>query len=159
MTDTVRETILKALEAHMGTMQADLPVDDPYTVQWSIITRENIGQLAKTKRYALGLYDTEETKNPRTYPVTDCILRVAIEFHAFLQQNSAGEKGSETLNRMLGEIERKIREDRTLSGTCIETEFRGNEFTIDGPFDNQVSGVTYLNVLYRHHTDDPRRRV
>jgi hypothetical protein len=156
MTDTVRETILKALETLMASMQADFPVDDPYTVTWSIISREDIGQLPKTKRYALAIYDTEEEKNPRTYPVTDCRLRVLLEFHVYLQK---GEKASTELNRVLGEIERKVRSDRTLGDTCIETEFRGNEFSVDGPYEQQVSGVSYLSILYRHHTDDPRRRV
>lgn len=156
MTETVRNRILDNLKIQLGEMQSGFPVLDPYTVTWSEITRENIEKLAKGKLYALGIYDTEETKSPRIYPITDCTLRVLVEFHVYVQSTK---RGSSELNRVLGEIERKIREDRTLGGLAIETEFLGNEFDIDGPYDHEVMGVVTMNIKYRHHTDDPRRIV
>jgi hypothetical protein len=153
---TVRENCVRALKNHLETVVAGEPVADPYEFEWSYVTRQEIGQLARGKRNALGIYDGEERKTQRTYPVTDCQLRVAVEFHLYADTDKVS---TEELNKYLGEISRRIRENRTLDGHAYDVNEVGSDLDIDSPYDRQVSGVVFLDIFYRHHEDDPRTSI
>lgn len=156
MADTVREDCLKALRAKFEAMQDGQPVADPYSVTWSLVTRRPIKQLAKGKRYALGIYDQEETKRDATLPKVECTLRVVLEFHVYVAKE---QDASEELNRVLGEVERMVRSDIYLGGKVVKMQVTGSEINIDEQYDSQVSGAVFMTMTYRHHHDDPRRRV
>ncbi len=153
MADTVREIALQAMMDALEAMKEGKPVADPYTVEFSEIERADVGKLAKGRRFAVAILDGEETKNEDTFPTVRCTMRVLIEFYVYVD---TGEEPSKMLNVVLGEIERKIREDKTLGGKVVDVEIVGNELEIDGPFDDQCVGTIFTLVKYRHHTNDPR---
>jgi len=156
MTITVRETCLQALEEHLKGVIAGQPVADPYTIEWSLVTRKIIGSIARGKRNALGIYDGEERKTERSYPVVDCVLRVTLEFHLYVEE---GDQSTVDLNKYLGELGRRWRENRTLDGNAYDVNEVGSDLDIDSQYDRQVSGAMYLEISYRHHTDDPRTPI
>ena len=45
----------------------------------------------------------------------------------------------------------------TSGGVAYNLMFVSNEFQIDDENDNRVSGVVFLDILYRHAINDPRR--
>jgi hypothetical protein len=153
-TKTVRELAVEALISQLNEMTIGEPEADPYTVAWGLISRADLSTFDKGKKYILGVYDTEEEKSEKLYPTVDCSLRVILEFY---YRTAVSEVPSEQLNRILGEVERKLREDRTLKGTIYDIVFVGNELDIDSPYDDYVSAMMVIVLKYRHHVDDPRR--
>ena len=156
MTDTIRENIMNGLVDIMSAMKDGEPVADPYTTTWSVVGREPIEQLTKGKKHALGIYEGTETKTPRASTVMDCSLRAILEFHVYVE---SAQKASSELNRVLGEVQRKIMEDTSIGSLAIDIVENGNEFDIDGMWDKQVSGALFVTIKYRHHIEDPRASV
>jgi hypothetical protein len=152
---TVRETCLAWLAGHIASMPSGAPADDPYAVTWGLVTRGRLGENADKKRYACGVYDTTESKT-QAMGKTTCVLRVVIEFRVWV--DTGQDPGTET-NMVLGELQRRIREDITCGDNALNLVETGNEIDIDGPTDHQTQGAIFLNLQYRHHESDPRRRV
>lgn len=155
-TTTVRESIVQHLiELFEGVVVGE-PVSDPYTWAWSKVTTDPILDLKLGKRAVLGVYDTGEQATPRTWPLTEAVMRVAFEFHVKLER---GESRKTILQGMLGEVQRRLFEDHTLGGLASEVLEQGSEFDIDGQFDRQPSGTLWVTIRYRRNTMDPRTQV
>jgi hypothetical protein len=60
---------------------------------------------------------------------------------------------------VLGEIQRRIREDRTLGGLALDVRETGNDLDLDTYADKAIEGAVFLEVRYRHATDNPRAAV
>ncbi len=155
MTDTIRELCLAALKTSLESMTEGQPAGDPYSVTWSVVKRAPLDDGDWKKKAALGILDTEEQKNPRIQGYEN-VLRVVLEFRLFLNND---EDGSKRLNQVLGDIQRKIREDITLGGNAYNVVETGNETSLDDVYDHKVEGAVFLNIQYRHRQDDPRKVV
>ena len=100
----------------------------------------------------LGIFDTEETKVPEIGYMY-CTLRVVFEFTAVIDKDDdPASKG----NEIIGEIQRRIREDIYWNNNAIQTLEVGNELVVDSTVDRQIDGAVFVNVQYRHSVDDPR---
>lgn len=160
MSDTIRETCLKKIKALFTSLnpvtEAAKPLaEDRYTVFWEVVTRSKLSQADRQKQHAMGIYDTEEQQEKKMGLIY-CNLRIVIEFYAFV---STTVDQSERMNLILGEVQRRLREDIQLSGSAINLEETGNEIDIDGPQDRQCSGAVFLNLKYRYSQSDPRKAI
>ena len=140
------------LENQFTTMVQGAPADDPYTIQFSIVQRDDLKSLAKGKKYALAIFDTEESKSDAV-SVQRCTIRVIFEFIAYIEQ---GETPNEVLNKVLMNVERRFMEDQTCGGLAINCTVTGSEFDPDYAYDKQAKGALFANVTYIHRTGDPR---
>jgi hypothetical protein len=156
MADTIREKCLTALEDALKSMVEGEPVADPYTVQFSDVKRGPLGEADHRKRYMASVVDGEEQKSER-FPVVDVTLRVTIEFQ--ITVNRGDPRSSVLANTVLGEVQRKLAEDHTLGGVAIDCREVGNDIDLDSSEDRSVMGAVFLNVRYRHATNDPRKPV
>ncbi len=154
MTDTVREIAVQALRDAFNTMVDGAPVDDPYTVTWDRIERYEIDEeVGRKKQYVLSILEGNETKVHRTRPLVQADLEIALEFIVRIAKTDTA---ASTLNRVLGELLRKIGENTTLGGTVVDIKDTGNEFQIVGMDDKLAKGVLFITLKYRHDALDPR---
>lgn len=156
MAETIRERCLQALKANIEAMRVDQPVDDPYGITWSVVQRSPFTEAVNKKRYAVAILDGQEAKQTR-FPLADCQLDVTVEFRV---TRNVGEAETGVLaNQALGALQRCISADRRLGGLAIDLKETGNELDIASADDKTVEGVIFLQLQYRHQTDDPRKAV
>jgi hypothetical protein len=164
---TRRERIMREICRRLDEMQEGQPVEDPFRTTFEFISRgASLEGAHETVRYAAAVLDTEEQKDPKINQY-NAMLRVVVEFHCWVDE---GDEPSTAMNRVLGDVQRKMREDvhltepddgrplieRELSYDLEET---GNQGFIDGFADRQVQGAVFFNVKYKHAIDDPREYV
>lgn len=152
MTETIRTRVLDALKTLFEGMDPAQPVGDPYGVQWSYVTRDPIGPLKKGKLNALGVYGLQTERKPR-HPLVIVKLSCVIEVHVAKQE---GLDMSKAVERLIGVVERRLKEDITLGGLCHDLSISGDQVTVDGPYDNQAEGAVFFDVMYSQQEDDPR---
>lgn len=163
---TRRDRIVEEIRRRMRELKAGLPADDPYSVTWDIVTRTGLEGMHERKRYSLSLLDTDERKTPKIQQM-DCVLTVILAFKVYLDK---GEEAGVEANRVMGDVQRKMREDlhltepddgrprneRELSESVVEA---ANQLEIGGFADRQVEGAVIYNVTYKHAIQDPRELV
>ena len=153
MTDTVRTQVLDAIADKFRTMQAAEPAEDPYGVEWSIVSRDPIKQLTKGKARALGVYGTD-TQRKGNFPFVTVTLGLVIEVHVAKVENK---DMSRTVEEHIGVVERRLKEDGTLGGLVHDIIVTGDQVTVDGPYDNQAEGALFCMVRYSQQENDPRQ--
>jgi hypothetical protein len=153
MTDTVRLRCLEALRASFAGLRDGEPAADPYSVEFSAVEHGPLGDFDNRRRYVAAVVPGNESKRTR-YPLTDCTLPVTIEFR--MTANRGDQRPAVEAERVLGEIQRRIGEDRTLGGLAIDVRETGNDVDLDTYADKAIEGAVFLEVRYRHATDDPR---
>jgi hypothetical protein len=151
---TVKEAAVAELVSRVTAMSDSAPVGDPYGVSFSAVYRDTVTDgLVTGKKAVATILDDTETKKDHNYGRTDCRLLVYIEMHVM---RDTGQVSSTNINNYTGAVERMLRADRTLGNKIAEINFLGTEVTTQGPFTNYASGVMKVELIYRHHTDDPR---
>jgi hypothetical protein len=153
---TLRFRCLEAIRASLAGLVEGLPADDPYSVQFSAVEHGPLGDFDNRRRYVAAVVPGNESKQTR-YPLTDCTLPVTIEFR--MTADRGDQRPAIEAERMLGEIQRRIGEDRTLGGLAIDVRETGNDVDLDTYADKAIEGAVFLEVRYRHATDDPRGTV
>lgn len=159
--ETRRELILQALCDLFTTQKEGQPTGNAYTLTWDVVTRNPLEGIHDAKRYALAIHDPEEAKTPKIQQY-DVVLRVILEFRAFLDRE---EIGSVVGNRILGDIARRVREDIYLTtadfpGGLVENVVEtGNDLEVEGFADRRIRGAVFVNVQYKHAIQDPRELV
>jgi len=129
---------------------------DGYTVTWDRIRRAPIDSHDATMRSSLAILDTREIKNPDVHDLMRSTMRVIFEAKYRTMQ---GDEPSTELNRLILDIQRKVREDINLGGLTLNITEAGNEIDIEGHADNIVTATVFVDVLYRHVISDPRRGI
>jgi len=152
---TVREQVVQKIVDLFTTVCAGIPLNDPYTVSWSLVTRYGLLEAQSKKRAVLRIDDPEEHKVART-GYYDCTLRVLLEWMYYTDPTG---DVSEQANMLVGEIQRRVREDPSLGGIAFDCKEVGNTKEVGGPTERVVQGVVFLNVQYRHAENDPRKIV
>ena len=165
--NTIREQILTYLANHLRTMDAELPVGDPYGMAFSVVTRGPLNKDQKLKKkYAISIYEGSEQivdSARRISNVQECALPITFEFYCLLSKNDnpdldkSYDSPSVELNKILGVLQRRLREDHTLGCLAIDFYETDNYLDIDGPNDKSLSGSMTIVVRYRRHLDDPRK--
>jgi len=153
---TVREDIVRWVVQTMRDMRVGEPPSNPYNTRWSVVTRRPVTEMAKGKRTVLGVFEGSEVKVNRVHPITDATLSLILEFHVLVSKN---EEQAHILSVVMGDIQRRMREDPTAGGLALDILEDRNETDIEGLFDRTVSGAVSYSVRYRHHTDDPSKQV
>jgi len=156
MAVTVRESCLRGMVALLEAMTDGQPAADPYSVTWRVVNRSDLDNVPKGTKYACSVSEITETVLPETYPHTNKLLSVSIEWEQLIDKN---EVPSTEFNRVLGEIQRKIGEDRTLGGNAIDTVETGSEQDIDFEGSKAIGGSVFFDIRYRHNVNDPRSVV
>jgi hypothetical protein len=152
MTLTVRELAITALTDALEAITLGAPSGDPYTIQFDLVQRNPLIEEAWKKRLSIGVHDTaEDVKDGQN--LRDCLLNVVLEFRRVLDTS---EVGSTAGNEILGAIERKIGEDRTLGGHVIDCIESRNEVYVEDFNKRQLSGAVWLALHYRTAALDPR---
>ncbi len=156
MTPIIRTRVLDLIKDLFVTMDAALPVGDPYEVEWSIVTRDPIRQLTKGKVRALGVYAGESIRTEK-FPFLHVMLPVVIEVHAAKQ---SGVDMSRTIEDLLGVVERRLKEGmndgQPLRAYVHDLKITGEQVTVDGAYDNQAEGALFLTLTFSQREDDPR---
>jgi hypothetical protein len=162
-----RERIMVEIERRMKTMQQGQPTSDPYRTTFEVITRGSpLEGLHKTVKIGLAILDTTEFKSPSI----NCMsvnLRVVMEFFVWVDTN---EQPSSVGNRVMADIQRRMREDFNLTEPedgrpllerkiAEHVEEVGNDMFIDGVQDTQITGAVTWNIRYKHGINDPRELV
>ena len=156
MAETLRFRCLEALRASVAGMLDGYPANAPYSVQFTSVEHGPLGDFDNRKRYVAAVVPGRESKQTR-YPLTDCTLPVTIEFRMTIDRGD--KRPLVEAERVLGEIQRRIAEDRTLGGLAIDVRETGNDVDLDTYADKAIEGAVFLEVRYRHGTDDPRAAV
>lgn len=158
---------MREIVRRLETMTAGQPIEDPYQITFSVVTRGPLEGAHETARYGAAVLDTEErtSDNIGWY---DAIMTVVIEFQAWVDQ---GEQPGEVLGRVLADIQRRMREDAALTepddGVTLlrdrqltsDVKETANQLFIDGMGDRLVRGASFWNVVYKRAIDDPRQYV
>ena len=162
-----RERIMAEVKRRMKTMQQGQPSSDPYQTTFEVVTRGSpLEGLHKTVKTGLAILDTTEFKSPKINQM-DVNLRVVMEFFAWVDNN---EEPSTVGNRVMADIQRRMREDVNLTEpddgrpllerkTSEHVEEVGNDMFIDGVQDTQITGAVTWNIRYKHGINDPRELV
>jgi len=113
--DSPQNALVALTNTVLSTVRGD-PVNDPYPIDFAIVHRNPLNEQAWAKRLLVGIYDSAEDvkdgANQREY-----LLHVAPDSRRMLD---AGEVATMAGDAVLGIIQRKIGEDRTLGGTVID---------------------------------------
>ena len=150
---TLRFRCLEAIRASLAGIVEGLPAGDPYSIALSAVEHGPLGDFDNRRRYVAAIVPGSESKQTR-YPLTDCTLPVTIEFR--MTVNRGDRRPAIEAERVLGEIQRRIGEDRTLGGLALDVRETGNDLDLDSHADKAIEGAVFLEVRYRHATDDPR---
>lgn len=153
---SLREHIAVWLVDTFSSMEEALPVEDPYGIKFSIVSRKPIDKLVPGKKSALGIYDVGETKQHKMFPVTEVRLTVAFEIHLYSSDTNTT---TTELNAYLAAVERKLMEDQTLGGLAYDIAIIKSESDIVGQYEKQVAAMLEIEIKYRHKTGDPRKKV
>ncbi len=157
--ETIRERIMAAMEAHFKAQKAGAPGPDPYSFTWSVVDRAEISDISHGKGYTLAIFDETEVISPGVSTldgVTSKTLTVTCSFHSMLE---AKMRPSTEGNRIIGEIIRRMLEDETYGGLAIWIKEAGNDLNIQNSIARQISGEVIFNVFYRHSRRDPRKEI
>lgn len=149
---SIRKQILLALVARYTSVVAEEPEDDPYPYAFSLVTRSPVVGLKVGQRAVLGIYPEENTKTPTAGIVMDNTM--GVRFELWLNKN-VGEDMPDLLEDGLTIIERRLMEDQTLGGLCLDINVTGLDTDIDGPMDNQAAATVSASIRFRHHRDNP----
>ncbi len=152
---TIRERAVECLVLALESMQDGFPTTDPYSVTWEIVARQELGVLGERKKYALAVIEGLERKEPKISQM-ECFLPVALEFRMILEPD---DNPSVEGNRVLGDIQRKVREDIHLQGLTLNLVETENELDIEDAQDRQIGGTVMIEIHYRHAENDPRKLV
>jgi len=164
-----RERIMREVRRRMDEIEQGQPTSDPFQVTFGVVTRgSSLEGIHETEgKYSLAILDTDEQKNPKIQQIV-AILTVVLEFFAWVDD---GEEPSSVGNKVMTDIQRKMREDlnltepddgkrslqdRQLSENVEEIR---NQMFIDGYADRKINGAVFYNILYKHGVNDPRLLV
>lgn len=148
-----RERIMAAIKVLFVDMCEGV---DGYTTTWDRVRRSPIDSFDATMRSSIAILDTRELKNTDVHDLTRSTLRVIFEVKYHLR---TGDEPSTELNRLILDVQRKIKEDTNLGGLTLNVTETGNDLDIEGHQDNIVTAVVFVDILYRHVTSDPRRGI
>lgn len=155
--DTIRERCLKALRDQLLSLAKPGPADpvtpDDYSFTWSDVRRGALPDGDGRKAFLCGIIEGAERKETR-FPITECQLNLVIEFRMVI--NKGDQAPAVEANRILGEVQRCVCQDRRLGGLAIDLVETGNEIDLDSASDKTAEGVVFLQLKYRHKHNDPR---
>lgn len=152
----MRERALRALRSDFEAMRDGQPASDPYTVTWDLVERAPAKARYRGKRYVLSVMDGRETASRVGGDRAEKRLRVVLEFWLWVERD---EEPSKAMNRVLGDVRRRLREDIYLEGEALRIEELGSETAADSQDARQVRGAVFMTVTYRHARSDPRIHV
>lgn len=150
---SVREQIMDAIEARLAGMKKGLPTADPFAFTFGRVQRQPFNDSGRGEEFSVAAFDTTESKTANTYPVVRCRIQVAFQI---LVQVRKDENPTTKLNLAFAEIERLIKTDRTYGGLAIDTIVTGSNTDIEYMYDKVIEGTLFMEVEYRHHSNDPR---
>ena len=110
---------------------------EPYSVQFTSVEHGALGDFDNRKRYVAAVVPGRESKRTR-YPLTDCTLPVTIEFRMTIDRGD--KRPLVEAERVLGELQRRICESRTLDGLAIDVRETGNHVDLDTSADKAIEG-------------------
>ena len=155
MIETIRERALNRLVSNFASIQAGQPSSDPYQSVYDYVRRNPLDEDSYKKRLTLGVHDVS-AKRQQGFQWTMYHLRVVLEFRCLLQ---TGEVASTVGNDIIGEITRKIWEDKQLGGLAIDVIDESDELYIDDFDRRQLSGAVFLEIQLRTLPHDPRVQI
>ena len=152
VTATMRDTALRALKTSFEGVVANQPAADPYPFAWNLVTRTRLRTRPRGKPRCLSIMEQTEVAQLEGAFISKQ-LRVRVEFIVGVPRSR---NPSEVMNEALLAVQRRIREDITLSDTVLNTVEISNEIEIPSQDSRKVRGAVFLELVYRHARDDPR---
>ncbi|WP_266032608.1 hypothetical protein [Brucella intermedia] len=150
MVDTVsvRQQILNRMkDAYLAVKPPEWPIEFS-TVELGPLSGED-----HRKRYSLGIVAGPE-KERFTYPYIECNFQVGVEFR--ITVNKGDPKPAEMAEQVLTIVKRVIDVNRNWGGLAVDTKRIGNDIDLNSYIDKSVVGVMFIEVMFRHSTEDPR---
>lgn len=154
MTDTVRQTVIAALEEKFRGIVAGEPAADPYTIAWGQVTNSE-PSTGDPRVNTLWITVPQEASTMGT-DYYDKEMRASLEFSVVVPKAYAENPGA-YIEIVIGEIQRMLYSDRQVSGTALGLLDGGNETDVAGTGDVYVRGAVFALIRYRHSQIDPRR--
>ena len=151
----IRERALERLVAVLNAQVEGAPEADPvrraYSFDWKHVQRTPLNDADRREENAIAVLEGVETVVPgagwnrRT-------LSVTLDFRYFMR---SGDPQATIFNRVLGELQRRIREDRTLGGFVEDIRELQNAPDVDDDNDIQIGGQLFISVIYKVSENDP----
>lgn len=155
MTTAIREQVAAAFRTRLEDIENGVPVADPYTFTFDLITRRVIEPARLGgKKYVCRVSAPFERKTTIIgIPQKDARLRIVIEWWQAVETDAEPETEG---NRVLADIIRKVYEDQFFDGLVGGVEEVNNSIETSPEDGRWVEGVVEFDVIYRHATTDPR---
>ena len=151
---SIRLQIIKAVADSFSSLEKDLPLDDPYGVEFSTVGIGPLADYDQKKRYSVGVVAGPEREEFGVQYVMKW-LQLNIEFRVTVNRNDA--VPGILIEQMLATIQRRVMEDRQWGGLAIDTKTKGSEIDLVTYWDRSAVGVCYVEIQYRTSQDDPRQ--
>lgn len=150
MSTTVRENVLAAIEDILKTIL----ITNGYANNIASVQRWKQNGNSLVLQPCIIVNAGAENKTPGPDPMTTCKLSVEVDL--WIRQETTDAQATDTiLNSLLGDIEKALMSDNTLSGNAQDINILDvlPFQTVEG---NVASGlIIELEVLYRHQRIDP----
>ena len=156
MAKTRRLLCLEALRAHLAAVVEGEPEADPYSFAYSAVKLGPLGDTDYRKRLVAGIV-TGRARHEPLYPLDQVTLPLAIELR--LMVNTGDLEPAIEAETLLGEVQRRVQENTTLGGLAVDLREVGSQVTLELYDDKSVIVTLFLDLLYRHHSSDPRLAV
>lgn len=148
MTESVRHRILHNM------VEVFRAVDTPtYPIKFSTVQLGPLSDHDHRKRFAIGIVPGPE-RYTASYPYTERLLQVAIEFRITVNQNDP--YPGDMAEQVLTVLERVVIDNNTWGDLALKTDLENNELDMTTYADRSVMGVLWVVVHYRHGVSDPR---
>lgn len=145
------------LVSWMGAMQAGTPAEDPYLYSFEEVSRRELSEGDKRRINALSvlLVNDEYQRHPTRYDIT---LTLALEFSYWLSQDELLNGHAATLERVLGEVQRRALQYTRLypDPTMVDVWLMASERDPGDLKSARVRGVVYIGARVFCALYDPR---
>jgi len=147
MAESVRHRILTTM---IAKFQAVEPPDWP--IKFSTVELGPLGEADHRKRFSIGIVPGPE-RYSHLYPYTVRNMTVGIEFRITVNRDDPfpGHLGE----MVLTVVEQVVSRNRQWDGLAVDTQLTNNEIDMTTYGDRTVMGVLWIEVQFRHSTDEP----
>lgn len=158
--DTVRNRIVHQFMRSLKSMEPD----EGDIVRWNAVVRGSLESLSEEKvgDTVAGVIDTNEQYQYLANSLTECTLRVQIEYW---YRVPAGKDPSDEMERLRGNLVQRLTavdqmlEDGTNARLTQQIRLTSSDRDVEGPREQYGGAYIELSIVYRHRTSDPHRLV
>lgn len=154
---SLRHRILKQMVDTYRAVQPPaagaVPTPQDWPLSFSVVELGPLSDPDHRKRYTLGIVPQPEQFKDK-FPTIERFLQVGIEFRVTVNRDD--NKPGDMIERLLTVVENVVLRNRQWNGLAIDTTLLNSDIDLSTYNDKSASGVLFVQVHYRHGTDDNR---